>query len=129
MPEGCAALLGINLPSTKMGRKDILKLEGVRVRPSKIEALALFGRHATVAEISEYRVVRKTEVALPAELSGIVRCRNPGCITNHNRITTRFRVEAGPRTLLRCGYCERGLTRDEIEFTDGGGGSTVVRPG
>ena len=115
VPKVGAALLGIHLSSEKMGRKDLIKLEDREITDAEIAKLALFGPHATVSFIRDYKVWRKVEVKLPESITGILKCPNPNCITNHERvITTSFRVESASPTRVRCGYCERRL--DESEF-------------
>jgi aspartate carbamoyltransferase regulatory subunit len=114
LPKKGAALLGIGLESGKMGRKDILKLENVELSPSDIDKLAVFGPQATVSFIRDYVVVRKVNVKLPETIAGILKCPNPNCISNFERIETRFKVE-NPKPLgVRCHYCERRI--GEAEF-------------
>jgi aspartate carbamoyltransferase regulatory subunit len=114
VPEGGAALLGIHLESRKMGRKDILKLENVELGPSDIARLAVFGPHATVCLIRDYKVVKKLRVELPDAITGILRCPNPNCVTNHERIETRFDVESRGPIRVRCRYCERRILESEF---------------
>ena len=114
IPATGAALLGINLESPKMERKDILKLENVEISEADVARLALFGPQATVSWIREYRVVRKVQAKLPDTIAGILRCPNPGCISNHEKIESRFGVERRRPLLVRCGYCERAI--EEAEF-------------
>ncbi len=117
IPAHHAALLGINLRSTKLGRKDILKLESVVLTPEQVQSLAIFGTEVTVATIKDFEVVDKVRVGLPDQFSGILRCPNPNCISNHDRLETRFNVEAhDPDTTLRCHYCERRIAKDEFVF-------------
>lgn len=114
VPKDGAALLGIHLESRKMGRKDILKLENVELAPSDIARLAIFGPQATVSVIRDYRVVHKAQVELPDVIHGILRCPNPNCITNHERIETRFDVETRRPIRVRCRYCERRILESEF---------------
>jgi len=114
LPHEHSALIGVNLASAKAGRKDILKLENVALSDEQIENLAVFGPNATVCYIREYEIVNKVRVKLPDVLEGILRCPNPNCITNHDRITTRFDVESTTPTEVRCTFCERLISEDEI---------------
>lgn len=109
-----AALLGINLVSRKMGRKDILKLEGRELSAAEIARLAMFGPQATVSLIRDYNVVKKVQVELPGTIAGLLACPNPNCITNHERIETRFDVEARKPICVRCRYCERRIYENEF---------------
>ena len=114
VPTESAALIGVNLSSAKMGRKDILKLENVEIDAEQIEKLAILGPHASVCYIRDYDVVRKVQVELPERIEGVLRCPNPNCITNHDRLLTRFEVECPSPTRVRCHYCERVLLEDEF---------------
>jgi aspartate carbamoyltransferase regulatory subunit len=114
VPKNGAALLGIHLESRKMGRKDILKLENVELSAGDVARLALFGPQATVSLIRDYAVVRKVQVELPESIHGILRCPNPNCITNHERIETRFDVETRKPIRIRCRYCERRILESEF---------------
>jgi aspartate carbamoyltransferase regulatory subunit len=113
-PQKGAALLGIGLESGKMGRKDILKLENVELTPEQIGKLAVFGPRATVSFIRDYKVVEKVSVKLPETISGILRCPNPNCISNHERVETRFHVENAQPIDVRCHYCERRIREGEF---------------
>jgi aspartate carbamoyltransferase regulatory subunit len=114
VPTKGAALLGIGLESRKMGRKDILKLENVELSPAEIDKLAVFGPHATVSFIRDFKVVRKVNVKLPETIAGILKCPNPNCITNHERTETRFKVETERPHSVRCRYCERRISESEF---------------
>ena len=46
----------------------------------------------------------------------IVRCNNPKCITNHEKVGTLFVVVEDNPLKLRCRYCERAMCGDEIEL-------------
>jgi aspartate carbamoyltransferase regulatory subunit len=53
-------------------------------------------------------VSSKQRLEVPERLVGVLKCGNPTCITNHERILPVFdRVQSSP-LLLRCAYCERG---------------------
>jgi len=114
VPQESSALIGVNLASKKAGRKDILKLENVELSEEQIENLAVLGPNATVCYIRDYEIVRKVSVQLPETLEGVLRCPNPNCITNHDRITTHFDVERTSPTEVRCVFCERLISEDEI---------------
>jgi len=115
IPPDAAALLGIQLVSEKLGRKDILKIADLEITPEEIHKLALFGPHATVSFIRDFQVYRKVKVTLPDDIRGIVRCPNPNCVTNHEKVTTRFAVISRDRLITRCHYCERRVYEHELE--------------
>ena len=108
--------VGLNLPSRRMKRKDILKMENRVLTASELARIALLGPRATVVLIEDYRVVKKIPLELPTVIDGVVQCPNPSCITHHNPVTPRVRVEASEPLRLRCHYCERRIRPDEVEF-------------
>ena len=60
--------IGLNLPSSALGGKDLLKIENVFVTEEQASKLALYAPHATVNQIEDYEVVKKLPLELP-ELS------------------------------------------------------------
>lgn len=115
-PGDGVVTVGVNLPSKTLGRKDILKLENRVLTAAQMARLALFGPSATVSVIEEFRVVRKIPLELPAVLDGVLSCPNPSCITHHDPVVARVRVEVRDPLRLRCHYCERRIRRDEIRL-------------
>jgi aspartate carbamoyltransferase regulatory subunit len=108
--------VGVNLPSGRLGRKDILKLENRVLTPGEMARVALFGPNATVSVIENFRIVRKIPLELPEVLEGVIACPNPSCVTHHDPVTTRVRIEVPSPLRLRCHYCERRIRRDEIRL-------------
>ena len=96
----------MNVPSSK-GRKDILKIEDRELDAAEVNKIALIAPNATINIVREYEVVRKDRVELPEKVSGLVKCPNPNCVTNHEPIRTQFLVVSREPVKLRCGYCDR----------------------
>ena len=122
----CLALLGIeedgivtvglNLPSRTQKRKDILKVENRILTAAELARLALYGPRATVSIIDDYEIVRKVPLELPTVLDNVLSCPNPSCITHHDPVAPRVRVEQKDPLRLRCHYCERRIRREEMEL-------------
>lgn len=112
--EGINVTLAMNVPS-KLGFKDIVKIENREVEHSEIDKISLIAPHATINIIRDYEIVSKKKVESVEVLSGIVKCTNPKCISNTDEpIESKFYlVESDPIT-LRCHYCERLVQADEI---------------
>lgn len=51
--------VGLNLPSSALGAKDLLKIENTFITPEQASKLALYAPHATVNQIENYEVVKK----------------------------------------------------------------------
>lgn len=110
--------LGSNLESKKYGKKGIIKVANRFFAPEEINKVALVSPNATIIEIKNFEVVKKTKVGLPEKVTGIVKCMNPNCITNHEAITTDFKVmqdEEG-KIKLKCHYCEKFTTGENMAF-------------
>lgn len=100
--------IGINLNSKQHGKKGIIKIADKFFEDDELNKLALLAPEATVNVIRDFKVVEKKKVGLPKEISGIAKCMNPKCVTNHQPITTRFTVNVkGNETSLLCHYCEK----------------------
>ncbi|MDR0941643.1 MAG: aspartate carbamoyltransferase regulatory subunit [Bacteroidales bacterium] len=103
-----------NLGSKTLGKKAIIKISDKFFKQDEINKIAILVPQAKLNIIRDYKVVEKKMVTLPDEITGITKCFNPMCITNHQPITQRFKVVANNPTTLQCFYCER--TTDEGNF-------------
>ena len=56
----------------------------------------------------------KRRVELPDELTDIIRCNNPKCITNNEPMKSRFYVTDKECGTVQCRYCEHKIHREEI---------------
>jgi aspartate carbamoyltransferase regulatory subunit len=99
----------MNVPSAQ-GRKDILKIEDRELDAGEVNKIALIAPNATINIVREYEVARKERVELPDKVSGLVRCPNPNCVTNHEPIKAGFLVTHRDPVRLQCAYCDRDVT-------------------
>lgn len=107
---------GANLDSKKLGQKAIIKVSEVFFEDNEINKISLVAPHARLSVIKEYEVVEKRDVTIPDTIVGIVKCFNPKCVTNNEVITTHFGVINKKDVALRCHYCEKITTQDELRF-------------
>ncbi|MCU0631765.1 MAG: aspartate carbamoyltransferase regulatory subunit [Methanolinea sp.] len=99
-----------NVESGKIGLKDIVKIKNRELRKEEVDRIALIAPRASINIIRNYKVWVKKGVEIPAEVIGIVRCPNPGCISNTNEpIQSCFLVQAKG---LRCVYCDWLISKD-----------------
>lgn len=105
---------GTNLDSKKLGGKAIIKVSDKFFEDSEINKIALIAPHAKLNIIRDYEVVEKKVVETPEILEGIVKCFNPKCITNNERITTCLKVVSTEPISLKCKYCEKFTSKDQI---------------
>jgi aspartate carbamoyltransferase regulatory subunit len=99
-----------NVKSSKIGKKDIVKIENRELCKEEVDRIALIAPHATISIIRNFDVYEKKGVMIPDLLVGVVRCPNPGCISNTNEpVPSKFEVmQKG----LHCLYCEWMITDD-----------------
>jgi aspartate carbamoyltransferase regulatory subunit len=107
---------GTNLESEKLGSKAIIKVSDKFFENDEINKIALIAPHAKLNIIRDYEVVEKKVVVIPKEIVGIVKCFNPKCITNNEKITTRFQVVDTSPIALRCRYCEKHTVGEQIKM-------------
>ncbi|HWG92032.1 MAG TPA: aspartate carbamoyltransferase regulatory subunit [Candidatus Thermoplasmatota archaeon] len=88
-------------------RKDIVKIEDRELDPHELDKIALISPEATVNIIREYDVAAKHRVRVPEIVTGIVKCPNPNCVSNHEPVRSAFRTVRDQPPALRCQYCER----------------------
>ncbi len=106
---------GANLESRRMGTKAIIKIDNHYLEDGEINKIAFVAPMARVNTIRNFEVVEKRNVEVPERVEGIARCANPACITNHERMKTRFHVlKQGERIALRCDYCEKVTAQENI---------------
>jgi aspartate carbamoyltransferase regulatory subunit len=107
---------GTNLESRRMGKKAIIKITDKFFTDDEINKIAMVAPQAKLNTIRNYKVVEKREVQVPDTVTGIVRCLNPKCITNNEKVTTCFNVLSKTEVTLRCHYCEQVMEADEIRI-------------
>lgn len=107
---------GTNLDSEKLGRKAIIKVSDKFFENDEINKIALIAPHAKLNIIRDYEVVEKKIVEIPEVIQGIVKCFNPKCITNHERISTCFTVVSKDLLELKCRYCEKITFKEQIKM-------------
>ena len=108
--------LVMNVPSSKHGRKDIIKVEDRELPQHELDRLALIAPKASVAIIRSYSVAEKREVTIGAELVNIASCTFSNCITINPREPQDHRlrdVNLDPIE-LRCRYCGRPQEMSEL---------------
>lgn len=111
-----AVTLAMNVESSQMGSKDIVKIEGRELDSREVDEIALIAPQATINIIRDYKIIAKGKVNLLNEIKSILECSNPNCITNTEEpVDTCFSVLRKEPLVLRCHYCERIMDQTEIE--------------
>lgn len=109
IPQSNTSIVSVAMNvKSRMGKKDIVKVENRELARHEVDKIALIAPKATINIIRDYKVVKKHKVELPDELIGIVRCSNPTCVSNTREpIESRFTVIHKDPPRIVCYYCER----------------------
>ncbi len=108
--------VGYNLKSRKMGKKSLIKIADRYFTDEEINQLSVVSPNVTLCIIKNYDVVEKKQVKMPDELSGIVRCHNPKCITNNEPMRTLFHVVDKEKGIIKCHYCEKEQSLEKAKL-------------
>jgi len=110
--------IGCNLPSKKLGKKGIIKVENLFFSDEEISRLSVVAPKIVLNIIRNYEVVEKKTVETPDELRGIVKCNNPKCITNNEPMQTLFTTVDKEHGILRCHYCDKEQDINKVELVN-----------
>jgi aspartate carbamoyltransferase regulatory subunit len=106
----CVAIIK-NARSSKMGRKDIIKVE-CPIDDLKLDIIGYIDHNITVNIIKDGSIVEKKKLTLPRQLINIIHCKNPRCITSiEQEIDHVFFLADEENEIYRCRYCEEKYRR------------------
>lgn len=99
-----------NARSSKMGKKDIIKIEGPIT--IDLEMLGILDENITIDVIKDNRIVEKRVLPLPDVVTNIIKCKNPRCITSvEQELPHKFKLTDRDHRVYRCMYCEQRWDR------------------
>ncbi len=94
-----------NVESTKMGRKDLIKIETDMVL--NLDVLGLIDPDVTISYVKEGVCVKKIKLSPPETVTGILTCKNPRCISNQEHIKDiHFHLVDAKTNQYACEYCD-----------------------
>ena len=106
----CVAIIK-NARSNKMGKKDIIKIEG-GLDLVDLDILGFIDHNITVNIIKDGEIVDKKALSLPNKVVGVIRCKNPRCITSiEQELEQVFVLTDEDKQIYRCMYCEEKYTK------------------
>lgn len=112
--------IGLNLPSSELGAKDLIKIENVYITEEQANQLALYAPKATVNQIEEYDVTKKMNLSLPESIQAVFACPNTNCISHGEPVDSSFNVIKKKEDVqLKCKYCEKVFSREIMTETRG----------
>lgn len=101
-----------NAKSNKMGKKDIIKIEGTI--DIDLDMLGVLDPNITINIIENGAITAKKNPKLPEQVTNIIRCKNPRCITTvEQEIPHIFKLTNKSKGLYRCIYCEQAFKRHQ----------------
>jgi len=105
--DGNIVSLAMNISSSKIGKKDIVKVENRFLKDAEVARIALVAPEATINLIKDSKVIKKTRVELPETITDIFDCPNQRCVTNKERepIHSKYEVVSRTPVQLKCLYC------------------------
>ena len=101
----CTVALLKNVVSTKHGRKDIIKIDGIM--ELDWDLVGFVDPNITVNIIRDGEQVEKRQLNLPETITGVIHCKNPRCITSvEQELQQVFKLTDREKRVYRCLYCE-----------------------
>ena len=102
----CTVAIIKNARSGKMDKKDIIKVE-CDIDMLNLDILGFIDHNITVNVIKDGKIVEKKDLILPKEIRGVIKCKNPRCITSiEQELPHIFVLADEEKEIYRCKYCE-----------------------
>lgn len=102
----CTVAIIKNAKSSKMGKKDIIKVE-CPLELLDLDILGFIDHNITVNVVKGDRIVEKKALSLPQQVTNVIKCKNPRCITSIEQELDQVFLLADPlKEVYRCKYCE-----------------------
>ena len=101
----CTVAILKNVTSGKLGCKDIIKID--REMDLDWDLIGYVDPSITVNIIRDGKLVEKRTLKLPERIRGVLKCKNPRCITNQEHITNvKFHLVDTATNQYACEYCD-----------------------
>ena len=105
----CVAIIK-NARSNKMGKKDIIKIE-CPIDFIDMNVLGFIDHNITINIIKDSQIVDKMTLKLPKQITNVLKCKNPRCITSiEQELDQIFLLTDPEKEVYRCKYCEEKYT-------------------
>ena len=101
----CTVAMIKNAESSKKGTKDIIKIG--QVIDLDFDVLGYIDPGITVNVIKDGLLVKRFYLSLPEKVTGIIKCKNPRCISSvEQELVHEFRLVNPEKKVYRCIYCD-----------------------
>lgn len=108
--------IATNLTSMTLGKKGIIKVANKLLTESEFNKISVVAPEATVNIIKNYNVKQKIKVKIPDFIENVIKCSNPVCITNSEKVRTKFYIIEKRPIKVKCHYCERLIKKEDIDI-------------
>ena len=106
----CTVAMIKNADSPKLGKKDIIKIS--TLLDLDLDILGYLDPGITVNVIRDSKVAERRKVGLPERVVGVIKCKNPRCITSvEQEIVHEFKLTDRNKKVYRCIYCEQAAKK------------------
>ena len=106
----CTVAMIKNAESEKKGKKDIIQIG--QVIDLDFDVLGYIDPGITVNIIRDGALVKRAHLSLPERITGIIKCKNPRCITStEQELLQEFRLVNPEKKIYRCVYCDSTAPR------------------
>lgn len=105
--------IGLNLMSTKLGRKDLIKIENYKLSKRELELISIFAFAATYSEIDEFKVTRKETLKLPDRIDELIICPNHRCISHQYKSLFHLQ-QKNTELVAECHYCTKSYNLSSL---------------
>ena len=111
-PFSCCLIM--NAVSQKSGKKDIIKIDNIMNIDYSV--LGFLDPNITVNVIQDGQIARKIKMTLPDMVEGVIKCKNPRCITRtEHYVTQEFHLADKNTAKYRCAYCDAQCTAGFVD--------------
>ena len=101
----CTVAILKNVTSGKLGCKDIIKID--REMDLDWDLIGYVDPSITVNIIRDGKLGEKRTLKLPERIRGVLKCKNPRCITSvEQELPQEFVLTDREKRVYRCRYCE-----------------------
>lgn len=109
--KDCSVAIIKNAKSNKMGKKDIIKIEGT-LEDIDLDILGALDHQITIDVIENGVIIDKKNPKLPDRVNNVLKCKNPRCITSIEQgLVHSFKLTDRTNGIYRCIYCEQAFDR------------------
>lgn len=109
----CTVAMIQNAESTKMGKKDIIKIS--TLMDLNFDVLGYLDSGITVNIIRDGKVAERRHLTLPERVVGVIKCKNPRCITSvEQELVHEFKLTDPAKKVYRCIYCEQAASSGSV---------------